>query len=432
MNFTKAKSTVMAMLAAYLFWSGAALGVIAQGIRKQTIYKKQTSLGTIASGAGGQILRRENSVFTRTDAPYESDEIVSHQQSTGTRHGVQAISGKINGLLSPGTYSAFLATICRKDFVVGVNSTALVNVTAASTGTNTGTFTRAAGSFLTDGFKVGDVIRWAGWTTTAVTNNAHNMVITALTATVMTVATIDAVAVAAKVSGDSVTATVTGKKTLVPLTGHTDDLHTFEEWYPDTSRSEQFSDVKLNQVQVDIPGSGNTKLALDFVGLRRILNAAQQFTSPTVETTTGITISVTGFLLLNGVELVYVTGMQLTIDANASADGPVVGSNTSPDIARGRVKVSGNFSAYFQDATIQTLYETETVCNLIVVVCSDQTAASDFVAFNMGRIKINGDAPDDGEKGIIRQYPFVAEINTAGGAALASDQTIISVQDSQA
>jgi hypothetical protein len=50
----------------------------------------------------------------------------------------------------------------------------------------------------------------------------------------------------------------------------------------------------------------------------------------------------------------------------------------------------------------------------------------------MGRIKITGDAPDDGEKNIMRTYPFTAEINGSGGAALAWDQTIITVQDSDA
>ena len=52
--------------------------------------------------------------------------------------------------------------------------------------------------------------------------------------------------------------------------------------------------------------------------------------------------------------------------------------------------------------------------------------------FTMGRIKLTGDAPDDGEKSILRTYPFTAELNSAGGAALAWDQTIITIQDSQA
>jgi hypothetical protein len=39
---------------------------------------------------------------------------------------------------------------------------------------------------------------------------------------------------------------------------------------------------------------------------------------------------------------------------------------------------------------------------------------------------------DDGEKQIVGTYNFTAAINGAGGAALANNQTIISIQDSQA
>ena len=55
-------------------------------------------------------------------------------------------------------------------------------VTVAATGK---TFTRSAGSFITDGFAVGDEVTWAGFSTSG--NNGPN-IITTLTATVMTCA----------------------------------------------------------------------------------------------------------------------------------------------------------------------------------------------------------------------------------------------------
>jgi hypothetical protein len=124
--------------------------------------------------------------------------------------------------------------------------------------------------------------------------------------------------------------------------------------------------------------------------------------------------------------------VQITVDQGASANGPVVGSNFSPDIARGKVKVGGNFSSYFSDTTLMAAYDADSVINLFVVVCGDTTAAADFVAVNLGRIRLDGDAPDDGEKGIVRQYPFTAELNVLGGAATSADQTIMSIQDSLA
>jgi len=67
-----------------------------------------------------------------------------------------------------------------------------------------------------------------------------------------------------------------------------------------------------------------------------------------------------------------------------------------------------------------------------VVLTGDNTATSDFVSFTLPRVKLTGDAPDDGEKAIIRSYPFTAEYYAAGGSGVAYDQTILSVQDSAA
>lgn len=421
------------LLSLYLLWAGFRLGVIAQGVNKQTIIKKQAGLGSPASGAGGQILRRETSTFALTKGSHESNEITSHQQDMGKRHGAHSTTGKVSGLLSPSTYKLFMAAIMRKDFVAGVSSGALINVTAASTGTATGTFTRAAGSWITDGFRRGDVIRWTGWAGgSATNNNTKNMLITGLTATVMTVITCDQSAVVADAAGDSVTASVVGKKTLAPLTGHTDDLFTVEEWYPDVARSEAFIDVRVAQGDFDIPGNGNCKIDWDLPGLRRSRTGAQVLTTPAVETVTDVLQAATGVLMINGSQSLVTTSLKLTINGSYSEFDPVVGSKYRPNAGRGTIKVSGSFSAYFESDNLSALYEDETVLSLYVVACTDTTPAADFIGFSLGRLKLDGDAPDDGMKGIVRQCPFTAEINKAGGAGLADDQTILSVQDSQA
>jgi hypothetical protein len=151
-----------------------------------------------------------------------------------------------------------------------------------------------------------------------------------------------------------------------------------------------------------------------------------------VETTTGLCAAVTGLLLVGGSVVGNVTGVQIKVEGGASASGPVVGSNFSPDTTMGKIKVTGSFSAYFQDSTLTAAFQNESVLQLIFVTTVDSTPSSDFVGFSLGRIKLGSDTPDDGEKGIIRQHSFVAEINSAGGAALANDQTIMSIQDSAA
>lgn len=404
---------------------------VAQGISKYTTIVKQSALGTPGS-TGSVKRRRTSSVFTAPNDTYQSAEIVSHQQDTGITFGIKKPNGKINCQLSAGTYFLELAALCRKDFVAGVNSTALTNVTAATTSGAQGTFTRAAGSFLTDGFKLFDVIRWTGWAGgSATNNNTKNMLIIGLTATVMTVTTLDGSAIVADAAGDSVTATVVGKKTFAPTTGHTNDYFSIEEAYTDLTKFELYTDAKPAKAEIACPATGNVTINFDWLALARTLGNAAVLTSPGAETTTPTFGAANSFIWVNGT-VFPVTGMNITLDGTTVAGDAECGTNTLSDHNRGRIKVSGSFTALFKDTTIQALYNAQAPIS-VVLLCFDTTAVtSSFVTFVMTACKITGDAPDDGEKQVVRTYPFTAQLDAAGGAALANNQTIISIQDSNA
>ncbi len=402
---------------------------VAQGINKKTVYKKQTGLGAGAVGSGGQIVRRTSSVFQAPPDTFESNEIVSHQQSTGVGLGVVKPAGKIDGLLSPGTYAALLASLLRKDMAAGA-SAAGASITVAASGQNW-TLTRAAGSYLTDGFKVGDVVRLTAGTFNAL-NTQKNLLIVALVGNVATVRVINGSAMSAEGPITGATVAVSGKKSLVPLSAHTNDYYTFEEWYPDLGRSETYADQQVGQAALNLPATGNATVSLDTVGRTRTLGAAQVLTSPTAETGTDILTAVNGVILVNGAPVANVTGAQVTINGNASHSDAVVGSNVVDDIQRGRIAVSGSFTAKFDSVVLQTIFDGRSTTSLVLAVTEDATANADFVVINLPMIKLTGDTPDDGEKAVIRTYPFTAQINSAGGAALATDQTIIAIQDSAA
>jgi hypothetical protein len=400
---------------------------VAQGIKKTVSYKKQGALGTPAIGAGAQFLRRKTNVFLRDVDSYESDEIVSHHQSTGVSFGLHKVTGKHEGLLSAKTYADFFAAMLEAAFAAG--STAVgASITIGGAGPSY-TVTRAAGSFLTDGFKNGDVVRLTVGALNAA-NISKNLWVLSVTATVLTVIPLNFSSLVAEGPIAGTTVSVVNKKCKAPLTGHTKDFFTFEDWYADIVRSELWTDVRVGQMAIGLPASGNATLGMDFVGLNRTLASVQAQTAPSAETTTGIMSSVNGLVAVNGVNQVAVTGVQINV-ANGLADsGPVVGADVAADVSSGRIRVSGQFTALFSDATIQAIYDAETITSLQVALAADATAASDFMAFILSRIKITNDSPDDGEKAITRTYPFTAEINTAGGALLANDQTILSVQDS--
>jgi hypothetical protein len=403
---------------------------VAQGINKLTVVKAQSALGTPAAGSGGQVLRRVTSVAKATRASYTNNEIVGHQQSTGVNLGTSATDWAFDGLLSPGTYSELLEALTRKVFTATAAITG-VSVTIAGEGPSY-TLTDAANTFLTKGLKTGDVVTITAGAVNAA-NAANNILITGVTETVITGVTLNGSALVAEGPIASVTIAVKGKKALVPLTGHTDTLFTLEEWYADISKSETFPDLRIGQADIGLPASGNSTIKLAAMGLGvRTIASSQALTTPTAATTAPVLTAVRGVLLVNGAPVTTVSGVTVTIKGALTAEGPIVGSNFAPDMSRGRIEVSGQFTALFDSTTLSALYAAETLTSLVAVMASDTTKGADFVSFSMSAIKLTGDAPDDGEKAIIRTYPFTAQINAAGGAALASDETIITIQDSLA
>lgn len=403
---------------------------VAQGINKITAYKVQSALGTPAIGAGGQILRRRTSVAKTARATYTNDEIVQHQQSTGVNLGTASSDWQFDGLLSPGTYAGLLETLMRKAFTATPAVTGL-SITIAGAGPYT--LTDGANDFLADGLKIGDVIRITAGTYSNAVNRDNNLVVTDVTATVVTVVTLNGSVLIAEGPIASSTITVIGKKSLVPLTGHTDNLITVEEWYADISKSELFPDLRIGQADIGLPASGNATIKLASQGLGvRTNGTAQAMTSPADASTSPVLTAVRGILRIAGAGIQVVTGVTLTIKTTLTPEGPIVGSNFSPDMSRGRMEVTGQFTALFDSTTIRDLFDAETVTSLLVVMGTDTTNNADFMAFSLSALKLTDAAPDDGEKAIVRTYPFTAQLNADGGAALANDKTILTIQDSLA
>lgn len=401
---------------------------IAQGISKTVAIVAQSGLG-VPGSTGSTYKRRTSSVWQAPTDTFENNEIVSHQQSTGVTYGLKKANGKIDGLLSAGSYAPDFAALLRKVFTATAAITA-ASITIAGSGP-TWTVTRAAGSFLTDGVKIGDVIRLSVGTLNAA-NISKNLMIVGLTATVATVIVLNGTVLVAEGPIASTTVTVIGKKTLAPMTGHTNTYFSVEEWYSNISKSELFTDAQPSACAIGLPATGNATVSFDWVALARTLGGSQVLTTPAAAPTTAVLTAVNGAVIVNGNEVTNITGATLNIDGTVAPLDAVLGANASPDIQRGRIMVTGQFTALFDGTTIQALYAGQTPTSLVLAMTADQTAASDFVAFSLGRIKLTGDAPDDGEKAIVRTYPFTAEININGGAALANDQTILSIQDSAA
>jgi len=396
---------------------------LATGVAKQVRFKKETTWGVAAGATGGQLLRRVTSDLSLTKEAYQSAEIRTDYQVADYRHGVRSVAGSINGELSPKTYSQFIAAALRKDFVAGASTGAGTTYAVAGTGT---TLTDSSSGFVTDGFKVGDVISATGFTTA--NNNDHYCLVTGVAAGTLNIVPLDGVVLTDEVAGDTVTISVVGKKSYTPETAQTDDSFSIEHFHDDVDESELFTGCKVNSVNVALPPTGMATIGIDFMGKDITTAQAEYFTSPTATTNTGILASVNGLAYALGSRQTVLTGLTINVAGNMSAE-PVVGSNTYPDIFEGRVVVTGELTAFFENGDLRDAFIDEDEVALMFVFTTSNAKNPDFVSFVMPRVKLGSATKDDGEKGLVQTISYQALFNDTGTG---EDKTTLIVQDSAA
>jgi hypothetical protein len=274
-------------------------------------------------------------------------------------------------------------------------------------------------------------VRCTGWLTTATANNSHNFMITALTATVMTVSPLDGVALVAKAAGDSVTITAAGKKAQVPTSGHVRDYYTIEHWYSDVLLSEQFKGCVIDGMSVKLPATGMATIDFPIKGIDMDTSASTEFfTSPTAASSGAVLAAVNGAVYVAGTKVGYITGMDFNVNGQHSTPDGIVGSNVAPDIFPGMITVDGTMSVLFTDATMRDYFIAESEVSIAAAFVGGNTPAADFIAFAMPRVKLGSAEKDDGEKGLTMTVKFTALENTAGGTGTATANSVITIMDS--
>lgn len=402
----------------------------ATGIAQQLRIAKETVWGTAPAAGTGRLVRRKTCDLATEKESYQSAELLPHYQLADLRHGQVSCKGTLTAEPVPGGHSDLIASALRKAFVTGATTGAITTVTATASAPH---FVRSGGSFFSDGFKIGDVVRWTGWATTGTANNNRNYIITALTATQMTVVDPGSTTgtVAAKASGDSVTCTATGKKSYIPTTGHTDESYAIERFYSDITQGELFLGVKVGGFSAKFSAGAMGDLSIPLMGAGYTNAAAAYFTSPTAVSSTSVLAGANAGMLVAGGAVAYVRELGVTLD-NGLSSVPVIGTNAVQGIVQGQMKVTGNLTAYFQDAVMRDYFLNETEVSLIFAAFTGSSGTADFMQFCMPRVKFQSIGKPDGPGVIAMPLQFQALYNGSGGAGNSSEQTTLSVQDSLA
>lgn len=397
---------------------------IAKGVNKRVAYKKETTWGTLAGATGATQLRRVTADFNLAKEAYESNEIRTDYQIADFRHGVRSAQGALNGELSPGSYADFFAAVVAKDFVAGATATGL-SVTIAASG-SLYTVTRATGSFLTDGFEIGNIVRLSGGTLDTNTVD-NNLLIVGITALALTVRVLNGSTLVPQATITSVTCTQVGKETFAPLTGHTDNSFTIEEWYADIAQSEVYTGMKVTSAAVQLPSTGLTTVDFGFAGKDLAqTGTTAYFTTPTAAPTTGIFAAVNGAVVVNGTPVAVITSADFSIE-RANENATVVGSNSIADMFTGRIRATGNLSVYFENATFRDYFNAESNVSIVLALTASSAKNSPALSITFPKVKLGSFTKADGENGIIAQSSFQALLNDVTGTGLIG--STVSIQD---
>lgn len=413
---------------------------IATGVQKQIKYKVESTYGVAPAAGSAQLLRRVSSDLNLTKDTYQSNEIRTDYQISDFRHGAKAVGGTINGELSPGTYKDFIAASLRQPWQTAISDATISGtLVIANSGTVNSTITRTGGSwYVGNKFKVGDIVALTAGTVATVASanlNIRFQILSFTSATIMAVRPISGVQLTAQTI-DTGTGTIAqiGKKTFIPTTGHTDLSYSIEHWFNLTGSpdySEVFTGCKVSQIDIGLPATGMATCNVGFMGQDLTTSTSEYFTSPLSQTTTSTLTSSSGLIRVANVTIATITGLTVTINNNLTSEA-VVGSNTKVEPFIGRVLVTGQLTAFFEDSSLRDYFLNETEVSIIATLTANNTGTSDFITLVLPRVKMGGASKDDGDKGIVQTLPFTALSDVLGGDGLTSLATTISIQDSQA
>jgi len=287
-----------------------------------------------------------------------------------------------------------------------------------------GTLTLSAGGFLESGLMREDIIRIAGATGPDAAINGINLRVNGLTDTVITTRDLPATLANGTLTGVSVT--VVGAKLIMPATGQSYRSYSIEHFFSDIGASELFTGVRFGQTAISMPATGLVTFSSQILGQNMTQASVQQLTSPTGPTTSEALAAVNGSLSYNGSDSAIITGLNLTI-APALEAPAVVGSNTVPWIFMGRMRVSGTFTALFQDETLANTFINEEEVGISVKLSMGAGNSTDFLRLTLPRVKAMSDQKNDGEMSLVQSMSFTGLQNVDDPTI---DATTIVVQDS--
>lgn len=374
---------------------------IASGASVSLSYVAESTHGVTPGSPAMKELRATSRSINPQKGLQQSAERRSNRQVQDLRHGFRQVNGSPAFELGMTDYDDMIEAAMSGNRTAGVTTgtATLDSVNAASA------FTRASGSFVTDGFRKGDWVKPTG----CGSQTEPWFLVTGVAATTLTVhpAPVDDTG-----GGDEV----------IAVQGRTMDIgsqlktFTFERRFADIGQYQVFRGCAVNSLAVSIQPEQLVSCSMEVIGMSFAPMSGSSVGSPAAASYTAPFSSFDGGLYIDGAEAAVVTGLDFTIN-NGRALRPVLFNATSPEVFEGTAQVTGTLSFLLQDAALVSRFEEES--EILLALRLEEFGDTGFHAVTMPRVKINGadiDPPQEGP--VVVSAPFQALYSAAAGTSL--------------
>lgn len=416
---------------------------LAEGIQARIAYKAYSSGAITANSepdtstdpgtSGGQILRRVSTSLNLVKDSYQSEEIRTDRQIVDFRHGLRRVEGSISGELSPNTYFELITAAHRGSSTASITD-GNAEFTSVTSNNSTSRFIFTGGDPVSEGYRVGDIIRFTNLATAA--NNSVNFTIREFSGTSNREVIVHPAPTTDAVADSSFSVTRPGKTTIIPASSFTSRKFGFEIYYEDLDLAKLFTECRISGYRMSLPATGLSTIEIPVMGRNATsfaTGSSPYFSAPTAATSTGICAAANGVVLSPDAgtsPLGIVTAVDISLDLGATMDA-VISQNIAPEIFLGRANVTGNLTMFVEDFAMFTAFRNESELQLFVKVDASSASNADAISLYLPRIKFSGaDMPLTGAAGQTVTLPFQALRYT--GSAAGRDTTTIKIHDTAA
>lgn len=343
--------------------------------------KAQSAKGTPATGSGAFLLPTSGGQGGQMQKNAVTSALVRQdgQQYRG-RHGSRRTSGTYSSEVGIGRADPIWEALFRSSWSAPNLAITQSTMTSVTTGANT--IIAAAGDWIAQGLRVGNVIRATGLPDAD--NNGKNLRITGLTASTITVAE---TLVVNNTPDAAFTITRPGRVLINGDAGSLSKTYfSVEEHMYDLDASELYTDCRWSRGMIRMAPDGNLDCEFGWTGTGAMevleAGAAPHFTSASDPTSLTL-VATEAVVRLGSKDVLDLTSFDFTMDLQPSAPSTISPGGYAPDVFLGTLQVSMNMTMLLADLQALADFEAETQLSLHLMASENEASPADFIALSI-------------------------------------------------